>query len=433
MHNVRLVIALITALGSASLAAAGDHPGCSLDEAYQAALGNSEVIKIAQEDLMQTSSRVDQAWSYIYPRVDGKAVYTRYNETLPPGGGPMLFQPLGQLQAAIVVTQPLYTGGRTLAALRTAQTMRTAGGVTVSLVRQEILLQVADAFYGVLKATKAVTISKRSLGRLEQQRSITAREAETRSTKANKSALMRADALVSMARISAVRAGDNLAIARERFRMLTKLPNDLDLVEPQRLSPSDESLESMTAAALRDRDDLASARLNSRIAEENITIVKGGHLPQVAAVAGASYTDSSPATAMDATVYYGGVQVEIPIFEGGLMKAEMAEARSKVRQAELALSLAEESVKTEVHDAFINLKSVSSVVDTAKEQLSYAQGNYEAVSSLFADGLLSSLSMIDAEQALTLAESELANAEYDQQLAILHLRKSIGMLGREDN
>jgi outer membrane protein TolC len=63
--------------------------------------------------------------------------------------------------------------------------------------------------------------------------------------------------------------------------------------------------------------------------------------------------------------------------------------------------------------------------------MEYARANFEAVESLFSDGLLASLSLIDAEQALTFAERELVSTGYDRQVAILRLEKSIGILGRE--
>jgi outer membrane protein TolC len=113
------------------------------------------------------------------------------------------------------------------------------------------------------------------------------------------------------------------------------------------------------------------------------------------------------------------------------MKAEVSEAKSKVRQAELSSDFLRKSIESDVHEAYVNLQTVTSVLDTAKLEMEYAKGNYEAVEGLFSEGLLASLSLIDAEQALTMAERELMNAAYDRQVAILRLKRSIGMLGKE--
>jgi outer membrane protein TolC len=150
----------------------------------------------------------------------------------------------------------------------------------------------------------------------------------------------------------------------------------------------------------------------------------------VAAVAGLTYQNSAPTTALDATVYYGGIQLQVPLFEGGLMRSETAEARSKLRQADLAEELLRSSVRSEVQEAVVNLQTLASVIDTARLQLEYAKSNYDAVEGLFVEGLVTSLSLIDAEQALSAAERELAFALYDQQLAILRVRKAVGTLER---
>ncbi len=113
------------------------------------------------------------------------------------------------------------------------------------------------------------------------------------------------------------------------------------------------------------------------------------------------------------------------------MRAEGSEAKSRVRQAELSRAFLRKSIEADVQEAYVNLQTVSSVLETAKLEMDYAKGNYDAVESLFSEGLLASLSLIDAEQALTMAERELMNATYDRELAILRLKKSIGILGKE--
>lgn len=403
----------------------------TLEDAYHAALSTNEYVKIAEEGVSQSGNVVDQAWTYLYPRLNARAAYTRFNETLPPEGGSFLFQPLQQYQAALVLTQPLYTGGRTLAALRTAQKMQEASREGLSVTKQEILFRVSEAYFGVLKAQKSIEISRNSLERMEHHKLVTEREAATRKTKANASALLRANTLVSQARINLVRAQDGLKIAKEKLGLLTRLPMDAIITEPRPLDQPVENLESLKALALQHRDDYAGSKMNISIASENVTIVQGGHYPQLYAEAGMQYQDSRPAIMLDATVYYGGLRLQIPIFEGGLMKAEVSEARSKRRQAELSTDFLRKAIESEVHEAYVNLQTITSVLETAKLQMNYAKDNFEAVEGLFAEGLMPSVSLIDAEQALNMAERELMNATYDRQVAILKLRKSVGMLGKE--
>jgi outer membrane protein len=424
-------IALMMLLALNATAAYPGGTAYTLEDAYNSALGTNENIKIADEGVSQSGDIVDQAWSYLYPRMTARGAYTRFNETLPPEGGDFLFQPLEQFQAALVLTQPLYTGGRTLAALRTAKKMQEASRSDLSSTRQDTMIKVSEAYYGVLKAQKSIEISSRSLERMERHKLVTEREAATRKSKANASARLRANTLVSQARINLVRAQDGLKIAMEKLGLLTTLPMDAIITEPSPLEQPVENLESLKASALQNRDDYVGSKIKMQIALENVTIVRGGHYPQLYAEGGMQYQDSRPAIITDATVYYGGLRLQIPIFEGGLMKAEVSEARSKKRQAELKADFLRKSIESEVHEAYVNLHTSISVMENAKLQMEYARENFDAVEGLFAGGLLPSLSIIDAEQALVFAELELANATYERQLGILRLKKSIGTLGKE--
>jgi len=433
MKKIRITIVTAFLISIAITTYAADTV-YTIEDAYQAALGTNELVKIAEEGLLQSQSRVDQAWSYLYPRLVAQSAYTVYNDTLPktlPAGGGAYFQPTEQFRAALILTQPLYTGGRTFAALRTAQKMMDASTSDLSVAKQDVLLRVSEAYYGVLKAQRSVSISQQSLERMERSRKVTERVAATRGTKANNSALLRVNMLVSQARINLIRAQDGTRVAKDKLGLFTKLPPDAVLADPRPLDQKSESLDDLKASALKNRDDYAASNQNKSIAAEHVTIVKGAHYPQLYAEAGLQYLGSQPDTPMDATTYYGGLRLQIPLFEGGLMKAEVSEARSKVRQAELSSDFLRKSIESDVLEAYMNIQTVSSVLEAAKLQMEYARDNFTAVEGLYSEGLVSSLSLIDAEQALSMAERELMNAAYDRQLAILRLKKSIGTLGKE--
>jgi protease secretion system outer membrane protein len=134
---------------------------------------------------------------------------------------------------------------------------------------------------------------------------------------------------------------------------------------------------------------------------------------------------------LDATTYYGGIVLQVPIFEGGRMKAEVAEARSRQRQSELSTELLKRTIQNEVAEAYLNYQTLSTVLETTKTQFDYARRNFDTVEGLFSEGLLPSLSVIDAQQALFLSERELVTASIEQQLAVLRLQRSIGVLGKQ--
>ena len=121
----RLRTAIITAfLIAIAMTAYAADAIYTIEDAYQAALGTNELVKIAEEGMLQSESRVDQAWTYLYPRLVAQSAYTVYNDTLPktlPPSGGAYFQPDEQFRAALILTQRLTVRGFT-------------GGVTVSSI-----------------------------------------------------------------------------------------------------------------------------------------------------------------------------------------------------------------------------------------------------------------------------------------------------------
>jgi outer membrane protein len=426
IYRAAAFLFLIT--GSAAVAGNGVY---TLQEAYDAALRSNETIAISGENTVQAGTRAEQAWTYLYPRLTANGSFTRYNDVLPPGGGSFIFQPLEQTAASLVLTQPLYTGGRTLAALRIARTLHESSESELSSVKQTVMMNVAEAYYAVLKAQKFVEVSKNSLERMERHKKITQREATTRRTKMNASSLLRANTLVNQARISLLKSEDGLKIARQKLSLLTKLPLDLSVAEPSSLTAPAIAVESLLQIAVKNRPDYASAQANRRVARESVTVTEGAHYPQVYAEGGLTYVDSYPKTGLDAATQYAGIRLQIPIFEGGLLKAERAEARSKVRQAELAEALLKRTIENEVSEAFVNLQTMDGVLTMVSLQFEDAKKNFDMVEGLFSEGLVQSLSLIDAEQALSLSEQALVSATWDRQLAILKLQKAVGLLGPE--
>src|SRR5574341_964821 len=370
------IIAMVLFLGNVT--AEAQEMAFTLQDAYTSALKTHESIKIAEEGVLQSEAVIDQARTYLYPRLNGNAGYTRYNEILPPpppvpSADSVIFQPQEESTASLKLTQPLYTGGRTLAALRTAKSRQEASRQDLAASREDLMLGVAEAYYGVLKAQKLVDVSRESVDRMERNRKLT---------------------------------------------------------EPASLDAPAEGYDRLRDAAFARREDYAKARLDRDVARENIAIVKGAHLPQLSAEGGVRYKSAAPSTLDEGTTNYVGLRLEVPIFEGGLMRHEVSEARSKLRQSELFADLLRRSIESEVYEASINLQTETAVLSAVKQQYEDAKSNFTAVEALFAEGVASTLQLIDAQQALLFTEREYVNAIYDQQLAILRLQRVVGMLGK---
>ncbi|MDT0690809.1 TolC family protein [Salegentibacter sp. F188] len=123
-----------------------------------------------------------------------------------------------------------------------------------------------------------------------------------------------------------------------------------------------------------------------------------------------------------------GVNISIPIFNGGATKArvkqnqiEIEKAQEDFQETELALQLAYKNAIAQLENSFLTIETQEENVTLAQEVLEDTQNNYEL-------GLASLNDMLDVERELAEAKNNLTNAQLDYKLAEVSLLKSQGKL-----
>lgn len=123
-----------------------------------------------------------------------------------------------------------------------------------------------------------------------------------------------------------------------------------------------------------------------------------------------------------------GLNISIPIFNGGATKArarqnqiEIEKAQEDLKETKLSLQLAYENALAQLENSLLTTEVQAGNVDLAQEVLSNIQNNYEL-------GLASLNDMLDAERELAEAKNNLTNARLEYKLAEVALLKSQGKL-----
>jgi outer membrane protein len=129
---------------------------------------------------------------------------------------------------------------------------------------------------------------------------------------------------------------------------------------------------------------------------------------------------------LEADSFYGSVMVNVPIFDGGLRKANTGTAAAELEKARLARENLENDIRVEVEQAWRDLLSRIERRRALGDKRIFARENFEAVSRQFEHGLATSIDKIDANTLLTQAEKDLAAAEFQSAAASLRLEKTVG-------
>ena len=126
----------------------------SLAEAVSVALANNPELAAAGYDVDAASAQRDSAFGAILPRVNVVGGYTRYldDQRLVParfnGEGGVFSQDI--LSSDVVITMPLFTGGRLLSEIKAAELLEASAEHRLARSRSELVFNVSSVFYSIL-------------------------------------------------------------------------------------------------------------------------------------------------------------------------------------------------------------------------------------------------------------------------------------------
>ncbi len=419
-------VTLAILLVDPSVAAGGER--VTLQDAYRSAMAKNERVKIGEEGVFQSRMSKGQALSFLFPKVTVEGSYTRYPKSLFAGpGNAFLLRSREAEQFSVKGEQILFSGGQTLAGLRVAGEGVRGSAQDLRQSREDLLLDVARAYYAVLTGQKIVESDNRDAERLEAH--LKTAQARLRVGEVTRTVPLRAEAELAGARVRQIQGENELSIARSRLAVLAGLSENFETADPVRPEAPETAIEEMQQGALLSRADVRRAEINQRIARENVTIAQSGFFPKLYLEGTYVRVEQDPSTVFLINhEYYGGFRATISLFEGGKTLAETREARSRVRSAEYERRLLEKNVAIEVKEAYDNLKAVEATVDQFSKQVAFSQENFTLVSKQFANGLATHIDVLDADITLSRAEKDLATSVYDRDLAVLVLQERLGVL-----
>lgn len=404
----------------------------SLNDLYRLALEKNETIKIAAEDIFISQNEKDRAMAALIPTFSAFGSRTEYSDGNQTSNSAT--QTGSSTSWGLKIDQTLSMSGRELKALNIAKEGIIKTGMDLESVKESYLLNVASAYYDLLKAKKALEIANSNVERLTKHRD--AANTRLRVGEITKTALLRAEAELSGAHSELIRAENGLKLSKATLARTVGITGDYDVKETvgaihELPLPNcmQHDLDCLKQAAFSERQELRSLEIDKKIADNTIKYTKGLYWPNITIQGVYSRREDRPEPVFaDNENIYGVLSIDFPFFEGGLRMAEVRQAKARLRQAEYRLTDLMNSVAVEVESAYLNLLTESGVLDKTQAELEYARDNYNAVSKQFEFGLANSIDVMDANNLLVTSERQLANTRYDYQLAVLKLKRATGTL-----
>jgi outer membrane protein len=427
----KLILRFATGVSTALLLAAAPTAlfaeEYSLDDLFRIALSQSERLKVAEETLGIAELGKEKARSYLLPRMTATTGLTQYTESKRSATG-SLIQPETATSWGLRVEESFSLSGRELTALEIARQSVDRSRLDLTTVREDYLLRnVASSYYGVLMARKTREIAEANLTRLTTYRN--AAEIRLKIGEVTRTALLRAESELSGARSDQLQARNSLELAFSVLANNCGIKDAFTIKETPAEPVEIPALPLFQQQALASRSDLKGLEIQRKIAADQIRYAEGAFWPNLALAAIYNGADQYPAsTNLNREGIYASVSLNFPFFEGGLRKAELAEAKARERQATLVHEDLKKTIEIEVQTAYLELVTQQGILKFLDDQLAFARDNERAVARQFENGLASSLDLIDANTVLGSSEQKQASAFYNYQLALIRMKKATGTL-----
>jgi len=301
--------------------------------------------------------------------------------------------------------------------------------------KQSLILRVADAYFNVLGAQDSLATAEATKRAIEQQLRQTQQRFDVGLSAITD--VHEAQAAYDSAVAAVIAAQSQLDTVRENLReiigrdaaSLSVLKDDMPL-----LPPEPEDITKWVETAQKQNLPLLAAEASARAAEEELYKRRAGHYPTLDLVASHTYSDTmdAPTFGTEQTDNRIGVQLNVPIYSGGLTTAQTREARALYTQAQEALEQQRRATVRETRSAYLGVTTGISQVKARKQALASAQTALEATQAGFEVGTRTIVDVLNAQRERYTAQSNYLRARYDYLLATLRLKQAAGSLSLQD-
>jgi outer membrane protein TolC len=224
-----------------------------------------------------------------------------------------------------------------------------------------------------------------------------------------------------------VAAHNTRQLALVNLRRIIAVPQDtpITLVTNVDWQPSTPNLDLFVAYAYEHRPEILSLQKGIGAAEEDVKRVKGEYKPQVGANVKWKNTDQGGSMQPDGWTFSVGASLDI--YPGGKRKYERAEAKARLNSLKDQLKDLEHLIELDVTQAVVQIKDSMAKVVSENGTRQLAEEGLRLAELRYQEGVGTQGETLDAELALTNAETQLVQALRDFAVANASLEHAVGI------
>ncbi len=405
--------------------------GLTLEESIRLALANNKGVLIQKQEVELMQGRVIEARAGALPNLSGDTRYIKSGGTMNFGGKEGFTFDIDDsyVEATVSLLQPVYTAGRTGAALRAAAAARGYARQNELAVAQDVVFQVKASFAGVLLARNMLNLAEDAVGLAEAH--LHNVEGLFEEGLASEYELIRARVRVAELTPERIRTKNELQRSLIVFRNALGLSAD-ESVEPEgELAYDDLEISAKEAFRLakKNRNEIRAARLYVTGMKAALDLAKAERYPSLS-LAGSATMNTEEATLETerwrSRMWTVALAVSVPMFDGLRTKGRIRQSRAQYEQAILYESQTEDLVRLEVEQAVSRLAETRELVRSQRASVEQAQKGLDIADIRYQNGVGTQLEVLDSQVALNRAKTNYFLSVFERFMAVAEFERATG-------
>lgn len=331
---------------------------------------------------------------------------------------------LDQSRVALRLDQPVWEGGTLSAKVSAAEDSASAAHASTRAQETRVLLDAAQAYLAVVQSQAVLAVQKDNVNVIRRQ--LDASQQALTHGEGTRTDVAQAKSRLEAAVAARIQARADVARAQARYRrVIGHDPGSVSM--PDHVPDLPATLKQAEALATQNFPVVA-ARFRAQAASEQADAAAGKLLPKIGLYAEVRRQNQPQYGFSQVTDRVIGLDVSIPIWQGGTRHAQTAAARERARQASLKADSASDQARDQAVSAWQQYLAARSSVSARRSQLESARVAYQGVKAEHEHGERTLLDVLNAEQEVRNARVAVVKAHRDRVMAAYSLLGATGGL-----
>lgn len=419
----------------------GEKIAISLKEAVRLSLENNQDVVEARQELKRAEAALRQERAALYPSLDltsdliyGDALFldsisTQTREMGAPAGMSAGSAESFDFSGDLALSYTIFDSGLRSASIRIAEKQLRSSQLDLEAILEDVRLETASDYYDLQNRTAEVEIEQSTV----QDATKTLEDARLRQSArvGTKFDVLRAEVELAQAKQGLITAQANRDIARRQLAETLSLDHQSDLTAADEIAESgvwELSLPETIVKAFENREELEQFLLQREIAQSQRQVAIAAVRPTISASSSYGVSDDFEDNFDITDSYSVGLSLEWRLFDGGAASAAAEQSEQDEAIAETQFAERRNEIRFAVEQAFYQLRSNQSNIDTATQEVTLADESLRIARLRFQSGVGTQTDVIDAQAQLATARGNLLGSIIDYNQSYIDLQRQVSQV-----